>query len=105
MAWVYLLGAGVCEVICTTVFRYVEGFTRLAPSLAFFAVGLLSIYLLYRSLDGIPLGTAYAVWTGIGAAGTVVVGIVAYEEPATALRLVMLAILVGSIMGLKLVSP
>jgi len=104
MAWVYLLGAGLCEIVCTTVFRYVEGFTRIVPSVTFFALGFVSFYLLYKSLNGIPLGTAYAIWTGIGAAGTAVVGLLAYEEPATTLRLVMLTLLIGSIMGLKLVS-
>jgi quaternary ammonium compound-resistance protein SugE len=104
MAWVYLFGAGLCEIVCTTVFRYVDGFTRLVPSVAFFVLGFVSFYLLYKSLSGIPLGTAYAVWTGVGAAGTAVVGILAYEEPATTLRVVMLMLLIGSIMGLKLIS-
>ena len=104
MAWVFLLAAGLCEVVCTTLFRYTEGFTRILPTAVFFALGFLSLYLLYKSLDGIPLGTAYAVWTGIGAAGTAAIGIMAYDEPATTMRLVMLVLLIGSIMGLKLVS-
>ena len=104
MAWVYLLSAGVCEIVCTTIFRYVEGFTRIVPTVSFLALGYLSLFLLYKSLNGIPLGTAYAVWTGIGAAGTAVIGVLAYEEPATTIRLVMLTVLIGSIIGLKLVS-
>jgi quaternary ammonium compound-resistance protein SugE len=104
MAWIYLLGAGLCEVVCTTIFRYTDGLSRVVPTLLFFALGFLSFYLLYKSLAGIPLGTAYAVWTGIGAAGTAVIGILVYEEPATTMRLVMLSALIGSIMGLKLVS-
>lgn len=87
MAWFFLLTAGLCEVVCTTIFRYTEGFTRLVPSVAFFALGFFSFYLLYKSLGSIPMGTAYAIWTGIGAAGTALVGIAVYNEPATAFRL------------------
>ncbi len=101
-AWTFLLVAGACEIVATTLFRYTEGFTRLWPSVAFFVVGLFSFYLLNRSLSAIPLGTAYAVWTGIGAAGTVIVGIAFYSEPVTVLRLACLSLLVGGIVGLKL---
>jgi len=107
MAWLFLTAAGACEIAATTLFRYSEGMTRLVPTLAFVAVGLLSLYLLQRSISGteaIPLGTAYAVWTGIGAAGTVVVGLAFYGEPANTLRLALLAVLVGSIIGLKFAS-
>jgi multidrug transporter EmrE-like cation transporter len=68
MAWTYLLLAGACEIVATTIFRYVDGFTRLWPTLAFIAIGLVSFYLLNRSLAGIPLGAAYGIWTGIGRA-------------------------------------
>ena len=104
IAWTYLLMAGACEIVATTVFRYAEGFTRLGPSVASIAIGLLSFYLLNRSLSGVPLGTAYAVWTGIGAAGTALIGIAFYAEPASALRIGCLMMLIGAIMGLKL-SP
>jgi quaternary ammonium compound-resistance protein SugE len=104
LSWLFLFTAGVLEIICTTVFRYTDGFTRLWPSMLFFAIGFLSFYCLNKSLAGIPLGTAYAIWTGIGAAGTAVIGIVYYNEPATTMRMVMLTVLIGSIMGLKLVS-
>lgn len=107
MAWLFLMAAGVCEIIATTLFRYTDGMTRLSPTLGFLAVGFLSLYLLQRSISGadaIPLGTAYAVWTGIGAAGTVLVGVSFYGEPAGALRLGLLALLVGSIIGLKFAS-
>ncbi len=104
ISWLYLLVAGTFEVITTTVFRYTEGMTRIGPTIAFFALGLTSFYFLNKSLAGIPLGTAYATWTGIGAAGTAIIGIAFYEEPATTARLVLLVILIGSIMGLKLVS-
>lgn len=104
MAWFYLIAAGCLEIACTTIFRYTEGMTRPVPTLGFFMIGFCSLFLLNRSLSGIPLGTAYAIWTGIGAAGTAVVGIMAYHEPATTWRMVMLTILIGSIMGLKVVS-
>ncbi len=104
IAWLYLLLAGTLEIITTTVFRYTDGMTRIGPTVAFFVIGLTSFYFLNRSLAGIPLGTAYAIWTGIGAAGTAVLGIAFYNEPATTARLVLLTILIGSIMGLKLVS-
>ena len=104
MAWVYLLTAGLLEITCTTIFRFTDGMTKLVPTVSFFALGFVSFYFLNRSLTGIPLGTAYAVWTGIGAAGTALVGILYYHEPATALRLVFLTTLIASIIGLKLVS-
>lgn len=105
MPWIYLLLAGACEVACTTLYRYTDGLSRLWPTVAFFAIGFLSLYLLNRAIAGIPLGTAYAVWTGIGAAGTALVGITAYGEPATAVRVLLLAGLVACIVGLKLVAP
>ena len=86
-------------------FRYTDGMSRLWPTAAFFALGFVSFYFLNRSLAGIPLGTAYAVWTGIGAAGTALIGIAYYGEPASAARLALLAILIGAIIGLKLVTP
>ncbi len=104
LAWVYLLLAGLIEVACTTTFRYVDGFNRLAPIAALIVLGTLSLGLLYKALEGIPIGTAYAVWTGMGAAGTVLVGIAFYKEPADAMRLVFLSTLIGSIVGLRLVS-
>lgn len=104
MAWIYLLVAGAFEILTTTVFRYTDGLTRPAPTVAFFILGLMSLYCLNRSLAAIPLGTAYAVWTGIGAAGTALIGIAFYAEPAATARLVLLTILIGSIVGLKLVS-
>jgi len=104
MAWTFLLTAGMLEIVATTVFRYTEGMSRLVPTVAFFALGIASFYCLNRSLSGIPLGTAYAVWTGIGAAGTAIIGIWAYGEAATLMRIVLLFGLVGCIVGLKFVS-
>jgi quaternary ammonium compound-resistance protein SugE len=101
MAWTYLMFAGLFEVGFASTLKLTENFTKLWPTLIFSVCILLSFVLLNRALRDIPIGTAYAVWTGIGAAGTALVGIFFYKEPATALRLVFLATLVGSIVGLK----
>ena len=105
MSWIYLFVAGLCEVGCTTIFRYTDGLTRPLPTIAFFALGFFSFYVLFKSLADIPLGTAYGIWTGIGAAGTALIGIAFYNEPTTTVRLVFLTLLIGSIMGLKMATP
>ncbi len=104
MAWTYLVFAGLFEVGFASTLKLTENFTKLWPTLIFSVCILLSFLLLNRALRDIPIGTAYAVWTGIGAAGTAAVGIFFYKEPATALRLFFLATLVGSIVGLKFAS-
>ena len=104
MAWFYLFFAGALEVTFTTSLKYAEGFTKLAPSLIFIAAYAASAWFLAKSLQAIPLGTAYAVWTGIGAIGTALVGIVVFGESATALRLFFLGIIIVGIVGLKMVS-
>ncbi|MCH9806322.1 MAG: multidrug efflux SMR transporter [Alphaproteobacteria bacterium] len=109
MSWLYLLAAGFCEVVATTVYRYSEGLTKLWPNIGLIVLGAASLYFLHRSVSlpggsAIPVGTAYAVWTGIGAAGTVIVGIGAFGEPADALRLGFLALLIFSLVGLKVVT-
>jgi quaternary ammonium compound-resistance protein SugE len=104
MAWFYLLLAGSLEIVATTLFRYTDGLSRIVPTASFFIVGIASFYFLNRSLSGIPLGTAYAVWTGIGAAGTAIIGMAAYGEASTALRILFLAGLVVCIVGLKFVA-
>ncbi len=101
MAWTYLVLAGLFEVGFASTLKLTEGFTRLWPTLIFAACILLGFLFLEKSLKEIPIGTAYAVWTGIGAIGTALVGILLYKEPATALRLFFLATLVASIVGLK----
>lgn len=101
MAWLMLAAAGAFEVGFTTSMKYAQGFTRLWPTLAFLACVVLSFILLERATQSIPLGTAYAVWTGIGAAGTVLVGALLFGETPSALRVVFLVTLVGSIIGLK----
>jgi quaternary ammonium compound-resistance protein SugE len=104
LAWTYLLLAGMLEVACTTALRYVDGFNRSGPILLLIVLGASSLGFLYKALDTIPIGTAYAVWTGLGAAGTVLVGILIFKEPSDLWRLVFLATLIGSIVGLRYVS-
>ena len=104
MSWLYLLLAGLFEIGFTTCLKLSASFTRLWPSLGFLLCAAASFWLLTRAIQTIPLGTAYAVWTGIGAFGTALIGIFVFGEPATALRLVFLTLLIGSIIGLKLVS-
>ena len=109
MAWIYLFLAGACEVAATTVYRYSDGLTRTWPTLGLVLLGVVSLYCLHRAVslpgpDAIPVGTAYAVWTGVGAAGTVIIGIAAFAEPADLPRMVFLALLIGSLVGLKFVS-
>ena len=104
MAWFYLFVAGGLEVVATTVFRYTDGLSRIVPTVSFFAIGILSFYFLNRSLQGVPLGTAYAVWTGIGAAGTALLGLALYNEDAAPARVLLLVALIACIVGLKYVS-
>ena len=104
MSWAYLLLAGLFEVGFASTLKLTEGFTKLWPTVIFLTCLALSFFLLNKALKDIPIGTAYAVWTGIGAAGTAIVGMLVYKEPATALRLFFIALLIGSIMGLKLAT-
>ena len=104
MSWLYLLLAGLFEIGFTTCLKLSESFSRLWPSLGFLLCAVASFWLLTRAIQTIPLGTAYAVWTGIGAFGTALIGILVFGEPATTMRLVFLTLLIGSIIGLKLVS-
>ncbi len=105
MAWLILLVAGLFEVAWAVGLKYAEGFTRLWPSV-FTAVSLvLSMGLLGVALRTLPLGTAYAVWTGIGTIGTALLGMVLFREPATVARLVCIGLIVTGIVGLKLVTP
>ena len=105
MPWIYLLLAGLFEIGFTTALRYVDSIRQVGAIATFMVAGGISFYLLLLSTRDIPLGTAYAVWTGIGALGTALIGIVVYNEPVTALRLAFLMLLIGSIVGLKFVSP
>lgn len=104
MAWLILILGGLFEVGFTTCLRFVDGFRNIPWTLGFLASVTLSMSLLELAARQIPLGTAYAVWTGIGAIGTVLVGIVFFGEAATPLRLVLLTGIVISIAGLKLIG-
>jgi quaternary ammonium compound-resistance protein SugE len=103
-AWLILLVAGILEIIWATTMKASEGFTRFALTAVTIATAWLSFYLLGLSLKALPVGTAYAVWTGIGAVGTAAVGMAIFNEPATATRLGFIALIVGGILGLKLTS-
>ena len=104
MPWVLLFIAGLLEVVWAIGLKYTEGFTRLWPSLGTAAAMTLSVVLLGLAMRTLPVGTAYAVWTGIGAVGTVILGIVLFAEPATAARLACVGLIVAGIAGLKLTS-
>jgi quaternary ammonium compound-resistance protein SugE len=104
MGWIYLLLAGVFEIGFTTSMRYMDWSLRPLPIIAFLFCSVLSFGLLIAAMKSVPLGTAYAVWTGIGAAGTAIIGIAWYGEEATISRMFFLALLIASIMGLKFVA-
>lgn len=104
MAWFILFVAGLLEVGWAVGLKYSEGFTRLWPTVWTGVALVLSMALLGVSLRTLPLGTAYAVWTGIGSVGTAVLGIVLFREPATAMRLVCIGLIVAGIVGLKVAS-
>jgi quaternary ammonium compound-resistance protein SugE len=104
MAWIYLTIAGLFEVGWAIGLKFTEGFTRLLPSLWTIASMILSIVLLGLALKTLPVGTAYAVWTGIGAVGTAALGIYLFGEPATAARLLCIGLILAGIVGLKLVT-
>ncbi|KRA46617.1 quaternary ammonium compound efflux SMR transporter SugE [Pseudoxanthomonas sp. Root630] len=104
MAWVYLVLAGVLEVVWAVGLKYSEGFTRLVPSVVTAVAAAASFWLLAAALKHIPLGTGYAIWVGIGAVGTACVGMWLFQEPATAARLVCIGLIVAGIIGLKLAS-
>ena len=104
MAWLYLFFAGLFEVAWAIGLKYTEGFTRLVPSVVTIVAMVASIWFLAIALRTIPVGTGYAVWTGIGAVGTAILGIVLFAEPATAARLLCIGVIVAGILGLKLAS-
>lgn len=99
-----MLIAGLLEVVWAIGLKYTEGFSRFTPSVITIAAMILSVWLLALALKGIPVGTGYAVWTGIGAVGTAILGIVLFNETATIARLLCIGLIVAGIFGLKLVS-
>lgn len=102
MAWVLLLIAGVMETVFAVALKESRGFTRVGPSVIFGVASVVSFSLLSLALRSLPVGTAYAVWTGIGAAGTALVGIVMLGEPANAFRLVSITLIIAGVAGLRL---
>lgn len=105
MAWIYLLLAGAFEICFAIGLKYTEGFTRLWPSVMTALAAAISLWLLTQALKVIPVGTAYAIWTGIGAVGVATLGIVLFAESASPLRLACIALIVAGVIGLKLATP
>ena len=104
MAWLFLLVAGLCEIAWAIGLKYTEGFSRLLPTIGTVAAMAASIGCLSIALKSLPVGTAYAVWTGIGTIGTTVAGIYLFNEPATLLRLACIGLILSGIIGLKITS-
>lgn len=103
-AWGVLLAAGLCEVAWAVGLKYTDGFSRLWPSVGTVAAMIASVVLLGWSLKTLPVGTAYAVWTGIGAVGTAILGMLLFNESREVMRLVSIGLIVAGILGLKLVT-
>ena len=104
MAWIVLLLAGILEIGWAVGLKYTDGFSRLWPSLATISAMVVSLLLLGLAVRTLPIGTAYAVWTGVGTVGTVLLGMALFGEPATPLRLAFIAMIIAGIIGLKLVT-
>jgi len=105
MAWINLIIAGVFEIGWAIGLKYTQGFTRILPSLATVGAMIVSFALLSRALKTIPVGTAYAVWTGIGATGTAILGMVLFGESRDVLRVFCIFMIISGVVGLKIVSP
>jgi len=105
MSWLILVVAGLFEVVWALGLKYTQGFTRPVPSALTVAAIVASMWLLGTAAKTLPIGTAYAVWVGIGAVGTAVGGMVLLGEPVSAVRIALLSLLVASILGLKLTAP
>src|SRR5690606_13887587 len=104
MAWIILFLAGLLEIGWAVGLKYTDGFTRLGPTVITILFMIVSMFLLGLSIRTLPVGTAYAIWTGIGTVGTVTLGIMLFNEPATVVRLACIALIVAGIVGLKLAS-
>ncbi len=104
MAWLVLLLAGVLEVVWAVGLKYTDGFTRFVPSVITVTAMAVSVILLAYAMRTLPMGTAYAVWVGIGAVGAVIMGVLLFDEPVTLLRMASVGLVVAGIIGLKLAS-
>ena len=105
MAWIILVLAGLFEVGWAIGLKYTEGFTRLWPTVGTVAAMVISLGLLGVAMKSLPVGTAYAIWVGVGAVGTVILGIVLFQEPVNALRMVSVGLIIAGLVGLKLATP
>lgn len=105
MTWLYLILAGFFEVEWALGLKYSQGFTKLIPSIFTIAGMIASFYFLSLALKNLPLGTAYAIWTGIGTVGTVILGIILFKEPFDVIRLICISLIIVGIVGLKVTSP
>lgn len=105
MAWLILFLAGMFEVVWAVGLKYTDGFTRLWPTVGTLVAMAASVWLLGIAMKSLPLGTAYSVWVGVGAIGTVIMGIVLFGESANALRMISVALILFGIVGLKLATP
>ena len=104
MAWIHLIVAGLLEIFWAISLKYTDGFSKLWPSVLTIAGMIASFYFLAQALKTIPVGTGYAIWTGIGAAGTAILGIILFSESAAWSRLACIGLIVAGIVGLKLTS-
>jgi quaternary ammonium compound-resistance protein SugE len=102
MAWTFLTIAGILEIVWAIAMKSSHGFTRLWPSVLTIGTAYLSFYFLSRAVATLPIGTAYAVWTGIGAVGTAILGVILFREPATLVRALCILLIVAGILGLKM---
>jgi quaternary ammonium compound-resistance protein SugE len=105
MAWILLIVAGLFEIAWAIGLKYTDGFTRPLPTAGTIAAMVISVWLLGIAMKTLPVGTAYSVWVGVGAAGTVILGIILFKEPANALRLASIALVIAGIVGLKVATP
>lgn len=105
MAWIYLIIAGLFEVVWAVGLKYTDGFTKGLPTLVTVAAMVVSFFFLAQAVKMLPVGTAYAIWTGIGAAGTAVMGIILFSESADPGKIISIMLIVAGIVGLKLASP
>lgn len=104
MAWIYLLLAGVFEVVWASTMKQSAGFTKLGPSVITGVTMLISLWLLALAMRSLPLGTAYAIWTGVGAVGAFIVGIAVFGEAASLMRIASVGLIIAGLVGLKLTS-
>jgi len=105
MAWILLIVAGLFEIAWAIGLTYTDGITRPLPTAGTIAAMVISVWLLGIAMKTLPVGTAYSVWVGVGAAGTVILGIILFKEPANALRLASIALVIAGIVGLKVATP